>query len=204
MTEPERSHSGPIDERDLVERLLAGDERAFEQLWTGYYKRILNFSASLLKQDRDLAEDVAQEVFMHCFEKLRQFRFESKLSTWMMSIAYRKCCRVMRLAGRTVSLNEEAGDGDGLQFQDLIESLAPGAQDQTAWRETFEKYQEALTQLKDSQRSAWVLHREQGLPHEEIAAVIGKTPNSCRILVTRARVRLLEIMGFETFKDLTL
>jgi DNA-directed RNA polymerase specialized sigma24 family protein len=42
------------------------------------------------------------------------------------------------------------------------------------------------------------------MPHEEIAAVIGKTPNSCRILVTRARVRLLEIMGFDTFRDLTL
>jgi RNA polymerase sigma-70 factor, ECF subfamily len=190
------------EERALVGRLLEGDEAAFEALWSRYYARVFRFSCSLLKHDRDLAEDVTQEVFVHCFEKLAQFRFESRLSTWMMSIAYRKCCRAMRNAGRTVSLNEEVPDADGMQFQELLTAFGADPQNMTAWREILDRYRHALGQLKDSQRSAWVLHREQNMPHEEIAAVIGKTPNSCRILVSRARVRLLELMGVEAFQDI--
>jgi RNA polymerase sigma-70 factor (ECF subfamily) len=204
MMKPSTSPAEPIDERSLVARLLAGEEGAFDLLWREYYPRVFHFSYSLLRHDRDLAEDVTQEVFVHCFEKLHQFRFESKLSTWMMSIAYRKGCRAMRLAGRTISLNEAVPDGEGQSFQDLMVAAGADPRQQTLWRQILDRYREALTQLQESQRSAWVLHREQGLPHETIAAIIGKTPNSCRILVSRARVRLLEIMGGEGLADLAL
>jgi len=183
-----------------VAGLLAGEEAAFDELWRTCYPRVFHFTCSLLKHDRDLAEDVTQEVFVHCFEKIGQFRFESKLTTWMMSIAYRKGLRAMRRVARMTSLNTEQPEGGDA----AIDRLAGGGDPRRAavWRELMERYRWALAALKDHQRSAWVLHREQGLAHDEIAAIIGKTPNSCRILVSRARVRLLALMGGEALDAL--
>src|SRR6201991_1129232 len=77
-------------EAKLIERLIARDERAFNELVQTYGRRV---SALVLRMlgNRAEAEDLAQEVFVQVFKAIATFRGESKLSTWIYRIAVNLC-----------------------------------------------------------------------------------------------------------------
>src|ERR671926_145997 len=78
------------NERVLVERCRAGDERAFQELVEGYKNLVFALIARTV-QDRSRAEDLAQEVFLRVHRGLPYFRGEARLSTWIYRIVANVC-----------------------------------------------------------------------------------------------------------------
>lgn len=76
-----------VAEQELVQRILNGDVRAFELLVNEYQKLAYHVVCRLTGNNEDI-EDICQEVFMKVHKNLKKFRFQSKLSTWIASIAY--------------------------------------------------------------------------------------------------------------------
>ena len=74
------------DTNDLIAAHLAGDERAFTRLVTQYQPRLVNFVTRMI-QDRDRAEDLAQEAFLRVYRHLHRFDQSRKFSTWVYTIA---------------------------------------------------------------------------------------------------------------------
>ena len=81
------SHSVMIDDITLVNRILNGDRAAFKILVQQYEKLVLHMVYRVITYED--CEDVCQEVFLKVYQKLPSFRFESKLSTWIATVAYR-------------------------------------------------------------------------------------------------------------------
>ena len=80
-----------MDERELVQRILRGDEGAKTLFFVTYRERLYRNCAYLLGYQDPEAEDVVQETFITAFEKLPQFQFRSSLSTWLIQIGIYKC-----------------------------------------------------------------------------------------------------------------
>ncbi len=80
-----------MDERELVQKILQGDEKAKTLFFVTYRERLYRNCAYLLGYQDPEAEDVVQETFITAFEKLPQFQFRSSLSTWLIQIGIYKC-----------------------------------------------------------------------------------------------------------------
>jgi RNA polymerase sigma factor (sigma-70 family) len=77
-----------MDDRALVSQVLGGDRTAFRQLIKQHERLVAHMVARLI-DDKEDREELCQDVFLRVYEKLGEFNFQSKLSTWVATIAYR-------------------------------------------------------------------------------------------------------------------
>jgi RNA polymerase sigma-70 factor (ECF subfamily) len=80
-----------LDERELVQRILRGDEKAKAEFFVTYRERLYRNCVYLLGYNDPEAEDVVQEAFITAFDKLAEFEFRSSLATWLTQICIYKC-----------------------------------------------------------------------------------------------------------------
>ena len=85
-------------EEDIIRGLKEGDSRKFKELVDQYQVPVRNICAGIVK-DRQEAEDLAQEVFVEVFKSIRNFRGESRLSTWIYRVAVNKSLNFKRQPG---------------------------------------------------------------------------------------------------------
>jgi RNA polymerase sigma-70 factor (ECF subfamily) len=112
------------EDQSAVERVLAGDISAFEEIVQRWQKPLINLAYRFC-HDRGRAEEMAQEAFLRAYRGLNQWRKDAAFSTWLFALAtnlYRSELR--RIPARTVSLDEIAEPADtrasdgGLEDQD--------------------------------------------------------------------------------------
>ena len=169
-------------DRELVERVRQGDDRAFELLVFAYQERIFRLIRRLLG-NRDGAEDLAQEGFRRAYRSLGGFRGQSSFYTWLYKIALNACRNYYRTMGRRPE--GSAVDSEGLL--DSLESSNPDPESADFRSETLEAVKGSLESLPPEQREAVVLCDLEGLSYEEMAAVIGIPVGTVRSRVFRGR-----------------
>ncbi len=94
---------GLLDERELVQKILGGDEKAKASFFVTYRERLYRDSVYLLGYRDPEAEDIVQETFITAFEKLPQFEFRSSLATWLTQICIFKCHNRYRQRAKVAS-----------------------------------------------------------------------------------------------------
>jgi RNA polymerase sigma-70 factor (ECF subfamily) len=171
---------------DVLERLRAGDPRAFEDLVTAYQHRVFAVAYRMLGS-RAEAEEAAQEVFLRAHRGLAEFRGEAKLSTWLFAITSRLC--LSRLASGAARIGR-ARDGETA----LVGLASPdgGAPEALERREAEAAVHRAIAELPEDRRIVVVLRDLEGLSYEEIAESLGLTLGTVRSRLHRARMDLKE------------
>jgi len=101
-----------LEERELVQKILQGDEKAKAEFFIAYRERLYRNCVYLLGYNDPEAEDLVQETFITAFEKLNGFEFRSSLSTWLTQICIYKCHN--RYRQRAKSVNQEQAELDVL------------------------------------------------------------------------------------------
>src|SRR5262245_14854404 len=97
---------GPGDDKSLLDRLRAGEARAFEELVRTYQHRVFSVALRMLGSRSD-AEDVAQEVFLRVHRAIGEFRGEARLSTWLYGITSNLCLNRLASAERRRMRHDE-------------------------------------------------------------------------------------------------
>lgn len=172
-----------MDERWLIARVLDGDPVAERELYDTHVERVYRL-AYRMTGDEDLAQEFAQETFIRAFDRLKQFRGEAALSTWLhaiaLSVIYNGMRKVRRLQARHVDLQETAGLGENPvgADPDLKERLAA-----------------AIDDLPWGYRTVFVMHDIEGFKHEEIAAALGVQTGTSKAQLSRARAKLREALA---------
>ncbi|HEV8674313.1 MAG TPA: sigma-70 family RNA polymerase sigma factor [Methylomirabilota bacterium] len=170
------------EERTLVDRVRAGEPRAFEVLVRTYQHRVFGVAARMLGNTAE-AEEVAQEVFLRVHRAIGEFRGEAKLSTWLYTITSRLC--LGRLGGRE---RRVARDGE-----EVLTRLASGEADPAAALERSElevALHRAIGELPEDRRVVVILRDLEGLAYEEIAAALELPVGTVRSRLHRARMDL--------------
>jgi RNA polymerase sigma-70 factor (ECF subfamily) len=165
----------PVDDRDVIERVLKGDVEAFNLLVRQWDKPIYNFILRIVG-DRDEAMDLCQDSFMKAYRELNTLKDRDRFSAWLYRIAHNTCfSRLRKDQGKTfVELGPETNSA-----RMPIES-----------RLAVEK---ALEYLPEDQREVVVLKVFHSLKFEEIAAIQGAP-------VSTVKSRLY--MGFEKLRSI--
>ena len=180
-----------LSEQRFIERLVAHDERAFNQLVEAYEHRVFRLVHRMLGR-RDEAEDMAQEVFVQVFKAIGQFRGDSKLSTWLYRIAVNLCKNRLKYLSRRHS-----------DAQDEFETVAEHAPLSSSKGVTYggvarpdqvlEGYQverivqRCMAEIEPEFREVLVLRDVEDLSYEEIAEITGLADGTVKSRIHRAR-----------------
>lgn len=176
----------PLDtDAMLVERTVAGDQKAYELLVIKYQRRIQRLIGRMVR-DVDLVEDIAQETFIRAYRALAQFRGDAQFYTWLYRIAVNTAKKALMELKRdpTVSENsfKSADDDETSPLEnELTSSETPEAL--LASKEIAEMVNAAMEALPEELRQAITLREIEGLSYEEIAEVM-----SCPIGTVRSRI----------------
>jgi RNA polymerase sigma-70 factor (ECF subfamily) len=172
-----------VDDRNLIERVRAGDARAERELYDAHVDRVYRLAYRLAGDD-DLARDFTQETFIRAFARLEGFRGDSAFSTWLhtiaTSVALNGLRKVKRFRTRETEL-DEAGELPGITRHaepDLKLKLA-----------------RAIDALPERSKMVFLMHDVEGFTHEEIATSMGMETGTSKAQLSRARARLRESLA---------
>lgn len=171
-------------------RVAEDDERAFAELVRRFQGRLTNLISRLLN-DRECADDLAQEVFVRVHVHRRNYRHGAKLSTWLFTIA-------ANLAKNEIRRRVRRRNWFSLDaLQEVLRDSAMVLADKTEGQERGlerEQLQDAVARaiatVPERYRLSLVLRDIEGLPYEEIAEVLGIPGGTVRSRINRARSML--------------
>ncbi len=184
-----QSQSGNSDAM-LVERAVAGDQRAFELLVIKYQRRIERLIGRMVR-DTNLVEDIAQETFIRAYRALHQFRGDAQFYTWLYRIAVNTAKRfLLKLKNDPAVFQSslQSSDEDDETFQRRSEpSTDETPESVLAAKEIGQAVNAALEALPDDLKQALTLREMDGLSYEEIADVMNCPLGTVRSRIFRAR-----------------
>jgi RNA polymerase sigma-70 factor, ECF subfamily len=193
LTPPEADK--PLDsDAMLVERTVAGDQKAYELLVIKYQRRIQRLIGRMVR-DVDLVEDIAQETFIRAYRALAQFRGDAQFYTWLYRIAVNTAKKALMELKRdpTVSENsfKSADDDETSPLEnELTSSETPEAL--LASKEIAAVVNAAMEALPEELRQAITLREIEGLSYEEISEVMSCPIGTVRSRIFRAREAISE------------
>ncbi len=181
--EGENLHDASLLE-DLIQRSREGDEKAMEAIYERFsrplFSLIYRYTAN-----REVAEDLLQDVFLRIFSNLQTLRRTDTFVSWMYRIAVNTCFGYLRGSKiqiqRTVPLNgvHEKFSGDADRSSDrLMKRLLD----------------EAIHSLPDRMKAIFLLHDVQGFKHEEIAPMMGCSVGTSKSQLFKARMKIRDYL----------
>jgi len=180
-----------MNDKELIQKIAAKDHSAFKALVDRYQALVINTCHNLLGNRQD-AEDVAQEVFFQVYKSAKKFRQEAKVSTWLYRIAVNRSLNFVRDNKRFRWLRSLSSllEGEGQHVADVLASNSDRPDVALEKKERNAKVQKAIDSLPEKQRIAFVLHKYEGLPYEEIAGILQRSLSSVESLIHRAKSNL--------------
>jgi RNA polymerase sigma-70 factor (ECF subfamily) len=177
----------------LVQRTLAGDQRAFELLVIKYQRRVERLIGRMVR-DVDLVPDIAQETFIRAYRALAQFRGDAQFYTWLYRIAVNTAKKQLLELKRDPLVPMSAlrsGDDDETSGPDLepshhmADTETPEAV--LASKEIALAVNQAMEALPTELAQAITLREIEGMSYEDIAQVLGCPIGTVRSRIFRAR-----------------
>ncbi len=169
----------------LVERTVAGDQRAFELLVIKYQRRIQRLIGRMVR-DVDLVEDIAQETFIRAYRALHQFRGDAQFYTWLYRIAVNTAKKSLMELKRDPTVSEsflKSDDDDETKTRKNEPTSDETPESVFAAKEIASVVNAAMEALPEDLRQAVTLREIEGLSYEEISTVM-----SCPIGTVRSRI----------------
>src|SRR5262249_29541503 len=188
----------PVDNQDegtLIRRMRNGERELFYDLVRPYERRVFAAAYAILHNEAD-AEDAAQEAVLKAFKNLRQFRGESRFSTWLIQITVNEARMRRRKEHAEImepiaDLRDEEGNYVPRDFADWREIPSETLER----KEVREQLIKALQDLGAKYREVFVLRDMQHLSIEQTAKSLGISSSAVKTRLLRARLMLRDLLA---------
>jgi RNA polymerase sigma-70 factor (ECF subfamily) len=187
------------DDRELVERLQAGDEAAFVELVRTYQTRLQRLAESVVSS-RSVAEEVVQDTWLAVVRGVERFEGRSTLKTWLFHILLN---RARTAAGKEHRAPPLADDDLGERFDAKGAWATPPVQwaeevdDRLVAEHLVDRVRVFLPELPEAQRQVLLLRDIEGLPAPDVCKLLGVSDGNQRVLLHRARGHLRQQLELE-------
>ncbi len=177
-------------DQELVERVQAGDKRAFDLLVLKYQRKVARLVARFVRDSGEV-DDVVQEAFIKAYRALPTFRGDAAFYTWIYRIAI-NCAKnylaspARRIVPQSDLMSDDDDDAESFDRNAGLHDVAtPDAE--YASKQIAEAVNRAMTALPDDLRTAVTLREIEGLSYEEIAEAMDCPIGTVRSRIFRAR-----------------
>lgn len=177
-------------DKELYKEFLLGNKESFEKIIIRHKDSIIYFIQGYTK-NIDIAEDLAQDVFLYILIHKKHYKFEYSLKTYLYTIAKSKALNYIKKEKRIVSINEK-------EYENIkdIEEL----EEKVFKNERTENLKKSIQKLKLEYQNAIYLADIEELTYKEIGHILNKTNSSVKVLIYRARKALEKIMLEEGYE----
>lgn len=188
----------PLNDQQLIDLYLAGDENAFATLLERHKSKIYS-SIYLFTKDRELADDLFQDVFIKIIDTLRKGKYnhEGKFLQWALRIAYNMCVDQFRRAKR----RNKVSSTETFDIFDVLECPNPNGEVAMMREQTHSRVRHLIDQLPPEQREVVILRHYADMSFKEIACL---TDVSINTALGRMRYALINIRKMIAEKELVM
>lgn len=166
---------------DYVTAAASGDRKAFEQLYNTHVDQVFGICMRML-QDRSLAEEAAQDVFVRVWQKLSGFRGSAAFSTWL----HRVTVSVVLSKQQSAAVH---------QLRHSSDELAEATPSRHSDLPQMFDLESAIAQLPTGARRIFIMHDVEGFTHEEISSHLSITTGGSKAQLHRARLLLRSLLS---------
>jgi len=176
----------PVEAVALLERAIAGDTTAFEQVLVRHERRVLTLAWRLLGNLHD-AQDASQEVFLRVFKYLHRFDVRKPFEPWLVRMTVNVCRDLGEKRQRRRTVFAETDQ----PYQNVEQTERAGNPHvELSSKEDLRIVQAALAGLPEKERAAIVLRDIEGLSTAEVAEALGSSEPTVRSQISTARVKI--------------
>ena len=179
--------AGELTDAEVMLRVKAGDDSAFDSLVQKYRRPIINFMYRMARSQA-AAEDLAQEVFLRVYRSRSSYEASAKFTTWLYRIATNLGMNYIRDTRHerpeNTMLLDEADEETG-QAPDLADKK-PNVEEEILRRERLKAIREKVEALPERQRMAVLMHKYQQMDYRQIAEVLKLSESATKSLLFRA------------------
>jgi RNA polymerase sigma factor (sigma-70 family) len=179
----EKASACPSDEVGLLLRVAHQDWQAFDQLYRLYYRRLTRFLEKMTRRPA-LIDEILDDTMMVVWQKAQTFNGNSKVSTWVFAIAYRKALKMLERESRHHGVDALPA------LLDDQPSLEDGPEPALHALQSRQMIDGALMQLSAEHRAVVELTYYHGYAYEEIAAIVGSPVATVKTRMFYARRKL--------------
>jgi len=170
-----------VNDTELVQQVLNGNSNAFRYLVANHQRLVMHIVGRIVMR-QDEVEDICQDVFVKVFKELKRFRGESKLSTWIATIAYNTSISYVRKQKRR---GEQLYDEElPLTRKETDESVSPFVVEEEEAKRILMKM---IEQLPEHYRTVLTLFHLEEFSYKEIEEITGMPEGTIKSYLSRAR-----------------
>jgi RNA polymerase sigma factor (sigma-70 family) len=183
-----KTEADNLGDHYLVEKALGGDAGAFGIIIKNTERLVSQIVFKMISDAED-RKDIAQDTYLKTFKRLSEFKFQSKLSTWVARICYNTCLDHLRkkklfLAGNIIS-NE---DDEAIDFESSEQNFP--VNDPIIRRQLASILTDEIEKLSPVFKTLITLYHKEALSYEEIAQIISMPEGTVKNYLFRARKTL--------------
>lgn len=168
------------EDADLIARTQAGDTAAFDQLVVKYSPRLYGLVYNMTSNHED-TNDLLQDIFAKAYRSINGFRGKSSFYTWMHSISVNMTINFLKKRGRRFQMSLDDIDSNIQNDKEFIELTATSNPvRETDLSELQQRLNEAMMKLSYEHRAVVTMFDIQGMPHAEIAKIMGVSEGTVR------------------------
>ena len=179
----------------LIDNFNKGDLSAFHELFNKHKRSVINLSFRFV-QNKETAEDIAQDIFIKIHEKKLRFNPNAKFSTWLYKVTVNTSIdrtRKKSFFDRSLDKTETDQEGEGKTLlETLSDSSAISPADAVVSEEIKNLVQMEIQKLPEKLKTPILLYQFESLSYEEIARVLGITPKAVERKIYHAKEILRE------------
>lgn len=178
----------------LMLRFKDGDTEAFDRLFVKHMRSIVNFAYRFVR-NREIAEEMAQEIFLKVYENAAGYRIQARFTSWLYKIATNVCLNEIRkpqFRAPHQSLHASPFEGGNDEDRKFEFSTTAGPDKIFEQRDLSRIIKHALQQIPEKQRIAFILNKYQELSYSEVADVLDSSEKAVKSLIHRAKEALAE------------
>jgi len=151
-----------MTEQNLLAECRNGSRKAFESLYQSNQRRVFSVALNFFGGNAEIAEDITQQVFLKIFNKIKNFRGDAELTTWIYRMTVNTCIDEQRKTRRFFSFENFFGEFRARKTPD----------EKFEQREISAEVQKAIATLKPKFRLPILLKYSEGLSYQEIAEIL--------------------------------
>jgi RNA polymerase sigma factor (sigma-70 family) len=185
-----------VDDNQLVSDVLNGDMQAFKVLINQNQRLVTHMVGRLIKNQED-REELCQDVFIKVHQKLDKFNFNSKLSTWVATIAYR--LSINHLQKKRIAIDKDLEELNPKEFQTMVEKITP--YDTLQEKDVKSFLLAAVEQLPVHYKSVLTLFHLEEMGHSEISEIMDMPVGTVKNYLFRARKLLKDSLELKIEKE---
>jgi len=180
-----------LSDSDIVHKILSGEKELYEILLRRNNQTLYRVIRSYLKEHEEI-EDIMQNAYLKAFEKLYQFKHNSKFSTWLIRIGINEALARLKTKGKYLNLHNNENQISDHKILDFPDTDQNNPEKQIIRKEAVLMLEKAIDKLDIKYRNVYILREVEGLSIAEISACLTLTTSNVKVRLHRAKSKIKE------------